>query len=157
MRESTKGYSHECSDNIVRLFDGVEDQVYTVDRDNTWMTLKPRFAIAAENCPVVCKLYENGSKYSSRRSAVPGIEFVEYTGEVSFRTTDKRLDGRTVNFKTLCTASENEEFGSFSDEFAITFKVPEECDAQLAPPTYSDIKRMWGQAPETRVLPKFSF
>jgi hypothetical protein len=127
------------------------------------MDLQPRYGISDNHCPVVCKLYVDGFEYESYRKMVekyevfPHTKFDESTGELSLRTKDKKLDDQTMKFKIDCMTSDNEAFGRFSDEFSVTFKVPEKCNARLTPPSMSDIKRMWGQAPKTTTLQKFGY
>jgi hypothetical protein len=87
----------------------------------------------------------------------PHTKFDESNGELSLRTKDKKLEDQTMNFTIDCMTSDNEAFGRFSDEFSVTFKIPEKCNAIFAVPSISDIKRLWGQAPKTTTLQKFGY
>ena len=77
-RADTLRSDGQCGENTVQLFEGVGDQIYSIDKSNTWMDLKPRYAISDKNCPMVCSLYRDGEDYDHEEKS--GVKFDESSG-----------------------------------------------------------------------------
>ena len=117
------------------------------------MTLRPHYAVTYDNCQFTCSLTENGSPFSEELSAVDIIHFEPGMAQIEMKTNNEDLIGRTIVFGLECAV----ESESFSNTFSVEFKAQQRCDANLRAPKVNDIKRLWGQALQTMVLPRFDY
>ena len=148
-----------CADNDIMLLSEIEDTVYVLDGGEVQLT--PQFSTTAPSCPVTCGLYESDGRgaflaYRRRRSAVPDILFNGKTGSISLWTEDRDLARKTVQFQVKCTASSNVPFGTFTDDFSVTFVEPG-CNSEITSSAALSIEKRWGEGPGATSFEEYTF
>jgi hypothetical protein len=141
------------------LLSEIEDTVYVLDGGEVQLT--PQFSTTAPSCPVTCGLYESDGRgaflaYRRRRSAVPDILFNGKTGSISLWTEDRDLARKTVQFQVKCTASSNVPFGTFTDDFSVTFVEPG-CNSEITSSAALSIEKRWGEGPGATSFEEYTF